>query len=88
MDENLKKLKMDLDAQIREKVDGLDDISREKLDELMRFVEMKLQRPDDPAHHERLVEHLEDNIQHFEVSHPDLTAVMNNMLVMLSNLGI
>ncbi|MEJ2727129.1 MAG: DUF4404 family protein [Deltaproteobacteria bacterium] len=88
MDENLKKLKTDLDAQIRQMGDGLDDASREKLDKLMRFVEMKLQRPDDPGDHERLVEHLEDDIQYFEVSHPDLTTVMNNMLVMLSNLGI
>jgi len=88
MDENLKKLKMDLDAQIREMGEGLDDISREKLDKLMRVVEMKLQRPDDPAHHERLIENLEDDIQYFEVSHPDLTMVMNRMLVMLGNLGI
>ena len=87
MDEALKKLKEDLDAKIRQ-MDGLDDISREKLDKLMGFVEMKLQKPDDPAHLENLVEHLEDNIQHFEVTHPDLTIVMNNMLIILSNLGI
>jgi hypothetical protein len=87
MDEELKKLKEDLDAQIR-KMDGLDDVSRVKLDKLLSFVEMKLQRPNDPVQQERLVEHLEDNIQHFEVTHPDLTTVMNNMLIILSNLGI
>jgi len=87
MDEELKKLKEELDAKIRQ-MDGLDDISREKLDKLMSFVEMKLQKPDDRVHLENLVEHLEDNIQHFEVTHPDLTIVMNNMLIILSNLGI
>jgi hypothetical protein len=87
MDEELKKLKEELDAKIRQ-MDGLDDISREKLDKLMSFVEMKLQKPDDRVHLENLVEHLEDNIQHFGVTHPDLTIVMNNMLIILSNLGI
>ena len=87
MDEELKKLKGELDAKIRQ-MDGLDDISREKLDKLMSFVEMKLQKPNDPAHLENLVEHLEDNIQHFEITHPELTTVMNNMLIILSNLGI
>jgi len=87
MDEELKKLKDELDAKIRQ-VDGLDDISREKLDKLMGFVEMKLQKPNDPVRLENLVEHLEDNIQHFEITHPDLTMVMNKMLIILSNLGI
>ena len=87
MDEELKALKDELDAKIRQ-MDGLDDISREKLDKLMGFVEMKLQQPNDSVHLENLVEHLEDNIQHFEVTHPDLTIVMNNMLIILSNLGI
>jgi hypothetical protein len=87
MDEELKKLKKDLDAKIHQ-MDGLDNISREKLDKLVRFIEMKLQKPNDPVHQERLIEHLEDNIQHFGVTHPDLTTVMNNMLIILSNLGI
>ena len=88
MDENdLKKLQKDLDVEIRN-MGGLDDISREKLDKLVSYIEMKLQNPHDPAHHDRLLEHLEDNIYYFEATHPDLTTVMNNMLMMLSNLGI
>jgi len=87
MDENLKKLKMDLDAQIR-RMEGLDDVSREKLDKLVSYVDMKLQKPYDPANHDRLMGHLKDNIHYFEVTHPDLTLVMNNMVTMLSNLGI
>jgi hypothetical protein len=87
MDENLEKLKTDLDAEIR-RTQGLDDISREKLDKLLGYVDIKLQKPSDPANHERLIGHLEDNIHHFEATHPDLTMVMNRMLTMLSNLGI
>ena len=48
MDENLKKLKMDLDAEIR-RMDSLDDISREKLDKLLNYVEIKLRKPSDPC---------------------------------------
>ncbi len=87
MDEYLNKLKKDLDTEIR-KTQGLDDISREKLDKLLSYVDMKLQEPQNPAHDQLLIGHLEGNIRHFEVTHPDLTMVMNNMLTMLSNLGI
>jgi hypothetical protein len=87
MDEDLKKLKKDFDAKLR-KIKGLDDISREKLDKLVSHLETKLQQPFDPAHHDRLIGHLRDNSHHFEASHPDLTLLMNNMLRLLSNLGI
>ncbi|MEJ2165836.1 MAG: DUF4404 family protein [Desulfobacterales bacterium] len=87
MDQNLKKLKMDLDAAIR-RTKGLDELSRQKLDRLVRYVDMKLQKPDDPANNAHLTGYLEDNIQYFEATHPDLTMVMNNMLTMLGNLGI
>lgn len=87
MSEYLNKLKKNLEAEIR-KMQGLDDISREKLDKLVSHVNMKLQDPQNPAHHHLLIGHLEDNIRHFEVTYPDLTMVMNRMLTMLSNLGI
>jgi len=87
MSEYLNKLKKNLEAEIR-KMQGLDDISREKLDKLVSYVNMKLQDPQNPAHHHLLIGHLEDNIRHFEVTYPDLTMVMNRMLTMLSNLGI
>ena len=87
MDENLEKLKMDLDAVIRRQKD-LDDISREKLDKLVSYIDMKLQKPYDPANQDLLIGYLEDNIHYFEATHPDLTIIMNNMLTMLSSLGI
>ena len=87
MDENLKRLKMELDAEIS-KTKGLDDVSREKLDQLLNYLDTKMQTPDDPENHDQLIGHLEDNIQFFEVTHPDLTMVMNKLLTMLGNLGI
>jgi hypothetical protein len=87
MDGDLKKLKQDLDAQIR-RMGNLDDNSRKKLDRLVDYVEKKLQQPKDATHHDRLIEHLENSIRYFEITHPDLTTVMNDMLMMLGNLGI
>jgi len=87
MDEDLKKLKNALEAQIR-RTGSIDDISREKLENLLSCLEMKLREPHDPAHHKGLIEHLEDGMRHFEATHPDLTTIMNDMLVMLGNLGI
>lgn len=87
MDENLKKLKMELDAEIR-KMKDLDDISREKLDQLLSNLDTKMQTPNDPKNHDQLIGHLEDSIHYYEATHPELTMVMNNLLTMLSNLGI
>ena len=87
MDENLKKLKKDLDAEIGKQKD-LDDISREKLDKLVGYLDIKLEKPNDPANQDLLMGNLEDNIHYFEATHPDLTKVMNRMLTMLSSLGI
>jgi Domain of unknown function (DUF4404) len=87
MDENLKKLKLDLDAEIR-KTNGLDDLSREKLDKLLSYLDAKMQTPDDPENNDLLIGNLEENIHYFEATHPDLTMVMNRLLTMLSSLGI
>ena len=38
--------------------------------------------------HPTLVERLEDTVQHFEVTHPDLTAMISKMLSALSTAGI
>jgi hypothetical protein len=85
--EQLKRLKKELDAEIR-KMGNLDQISQEKLERLVSFIDMELENPNGSVHPEHLVEHLEDSIQHFEVSHRDLTTAMNNIMVMLGNLGM
>ena len=87
MDENLKRLKMELDAEIN-KMEGLDDVSRDKLDKLLAYLDTKVQSPDDAQNHIQLIGHLEDSVHFFEVTHPDLTMVLNKLLTMLGNLGI
>ena len=85
--EQLKRLKTELEAEIR-KIRELDKVSQEKLSKLISAIKAELRKPHDPVLSDDLRKHLEENIRRFEVSHPDLTTVMNNMMVMLSNLGI
>lgn len=41
-----------------------------------------------PAHHASLRESLQDSVQHFEASHPAITALMNGLIKALSDMGI
>jgi predicted RNase H-like nuclease (RuvC/YqgF family) len=81
--DSLKKLRAEI-----EKIEGVNNQSREKLDRLVRSIQLKLEHPQDARHHEDLIDHLNDAIDHFEVSHPELTAIMNRIMVTLGNLGI
>ena len=38
--------------------------------------------------HTSLSEQLKESTEHFEASHPELTAIMNNVINFLNNLGI
>jgi predicted RNase H-like nuclease (RuvC/YqgF family) len=81
--DSLKKLRAEI-----EKIEGVNNQSREKLDRLVRSIQLKLEHPQDARHHEDLIDPLNDAIDHFEVSHPELTAIMNRIMVTLGNLGI
>jgi len=65
-----------------------DHDSREKLNELLGDLELKLERPDDEEHHHSLVRIVKDAIAHFETEHPRATAILNDIMVTLSNMGI
>ena len=61
---------------------------RERLDALISGVETRLDKPDDSAHHQSLVQDLRRSISQFEVSHPRTTAILNQIMVTLGNMGI
>ena len=61
---------------------------RERLDALISGVETRLEKPGDTAHHQSLVQDLRQSISQFEVSHPRTTAVLNEIMVTLGNMGI
>ena len=61
---------------------------RERLDTLISGVETRLEKPEDTAHHQSLVQDLGQSVSQFEVSHPRTTAILNEIMVALGNMGI
>ena len=85
-----KQLKASLDK-LRSEIEALkvsDRESKQRLETLVRDLEETLDKPGDTEHHKDVVRQLDDTIMHFEVSHPTVTAIMNDIMVKLSNMGI
>ena len=84
------KLRADL-GRLREEIARVDAGDREslaRLEELAGQVQRELDEENavgDPA---GLVDELEEAITGFEVRHPNLTAIVNNMLVALGSMGV
>ena len=89
-DEELRKLLEELHQKI-EKTDTVDETGRELLSHLSVDIRNLLERT---GHEERLrgseweIGRLEESIRHFEVSHPNLTAALSQLLNILNNAGI
>lgn len=68
----------------------VDKSSKELLDNLKIEIDDLLEREDKKisGNHSSLLDHLKDSTEHFEASHPELTAIMNNVINFLNNLGI
>ena len=79
--EELQKLR----AEINE-LSADDHESREKLNQLINNIEAKLENPDEE--NDGLIDHVKDAIEHFEAEHPRATAILNDIMVTLSNMGI
>lgn len=78
-------------AALRTEVSKLPDQdldSKQKLEALIHSLEKKLESPDDTEYHESLSEGLSDSLTHFEVSHPRITGILNEVMMALSNMGI
>ena len=62
--------------------------SREKLDQLINVLEDKLENTDEDVQDQGVLNSLRDAIEHFETDHPRATAILNDIMVTLSNMGI
>jgi CII-binding regulator of phage lambda lysogenization HflD len=80
---SLEKLRSEIAA-----LEAGDRQTKQRLEALVRDLEEKLDRPRDTDLHKDAVQHVDDAISQFEVSHPTLTAVLNDIMVKLSNMGI
>ena len=84
------RLRADL-ARLREEIARADAGDRESLGRLQQLAEQVQRELDeqnavgDPA---GLVDELEEAITGFEARHPNLTAIVNNMLVALGSMGV
>jgi gas vesicle protein len=91
---------MTLDEQLRQDLQRLqeelrntstvDDESADVLRDLEGHIEEVLERSGEVPypHRHTLAQHMRDSAEYFEVSHPRLTALLNNVIFTLSNLGI
>ena len=89
-DDELRKLLIELHRKIEE-TDEVDEKGRELLSRLSVDIRNLLERT---GHEERLrgssweIGRLEESVRHFEVTHPNLTAALSQLLSILSNAGI
>jgi phosphoenolpyruvate synthase/pyruvate phosphate dikinase len=75
---------------LRREIEGLGDQNPElriKLEALLNELEDRLEATDD-ENHLHLVENMKETVAQFEVEHPRMTGILNDLMVMLSNLGI
>lgn len=89
-DDELRRLLEELHRKI-EDIDKVDEKGRELLSHLSVDIRNLLERT---GHEERLrgssweIGRLEESIRHFEVTHPNLTAALAQLLNILNNAGI
>lgn len=62
--------------------------AQQKLNSLISDIEEKLEASDLKDDNEGLIDNLKDSIHHFETEHPRATAILNDIMVTLSNMGI
>jgi hypothetical protein len=83
---------VELLRQLRSKLQspGLSDDDRELMTRLSADLESLLDQPRrlPPHHHRSLIERLQESTTRFEVSHPDLTNLMAQVIQKLADMGI
>ncbi len=85
---NLKELLEKLHNKL-ERIDVTDESSRERLRHLEADIRNLLARANEKVEtDEPMLERLQDSIDHFETTHPDLTLMLSQMMTILSNAGI
>jgi len=72
-----------------EQTEATDEAGRERLRYLEADIRSLLERTGDTTEtDEPMLERLQESIDHFETSHPQLTMMLSQMMTILSNAGI
>jgi hypothetical protein len=87
-DQDLRELLEKLNVEL-ETMEVTDEAGRERLRHLQADIRDLLARAQQPAEtDEPLLERLQDSIDHFGETHPQLTLMLSQMMTILSNAGI
>jgi hypothetical protein len=84
------KLRRDLER-LRRELDNLahhETETRRALDRLVRDIERSIEKPEDESLQEGLAGDLRAAVSRFEAAYPRTTAILNDIMVTLSNMGI
>ena len=74
---------------LREEGERLDNPeAKERLSNLVDNIEQFADYTGESQEHHDLVEDVKDAITHFEVEHPSITGILNELMMTLSNIGI
>ena len=79
---NLEKLRAEIDQ-----IADSDTQTKAKLDALINDIEASID-PEQDSEDIKLVQNIKDTLTHFETEHPRATAILNDIMVTLSNMGI
>jgi hypothetical protein len=77
--------------ELRREIDNLqlgDQAAKERLSGLVENIEQRLNPDLDPGERPDLILEMKDVITQFEVAHPRITGIVNDIMMALSNLGI
>ena len=80
-------------SQLRQLVAELGDgetAKREQIGQLIDTIEQRIEHgeSDNGELHHNVINHLKESIEQFETSHPAITSSLNQIMVMLANMGI
>jgi predicted transcriptional regulator len=78
-------------GELRKEIERLEIDNRatkERLATLVENIEQRIESSGGGEEHHDLVEEMKDAITHFEVEHPRITGIINDIMMTLSNAGI
>ena len=70
------------------KLEVNDESTKGRLNKLTSEIEYLLENPHDTKHNVALVQNLQMHMKQFEIEHPSVTSILNQIMVTLSNMGI
>jgi hypothetical protein len=85
-----KQLRDDIEK-LRNEIENLsadEGTPKEKLEVLLQDIESGLESEDQNKNQSELLAGLKESVNHFETEHPRATAIINDIMVTLSNMGI